>query len=59
VGAVSSREKNSLVSHNCNIAAGSRSHDQNRLNCHLWTYLGTNEVSFSIKLVAFSGWLPG
>ncbi len=35
VGAASSREKKSLFSHNCMIAAGSRSHNLNRLNWHI------------------------
>jgi hypothetical protein len=35
VGAASSREKKPLNSHNCIIAAGSRSHDLNRLNWHI------------------------
>ena len=52
VGAASSREKKSLYSHNCIVAAGSRSHNQNRLNWHILTFLGSNEVSFPIRLDA-------
>ena len=34
------------------IAAGSRSHNQNRLSPHLYTFFGSEELSSSIKLAA-------
>ena len=53
MGAASSREKESLYGQNCRIAAGSRSHSQNCFSWHILTFLGSNEVSFSVKLAAF------
>jgi hypothetical protein len=58
VGAASSREKKSLYRHHRMIAAGSRSYDQHRLSQQLKKFLGSKEVSYSIRPAAFlaGGW---